>query len=81
MGSASDNAHEAIEQLSEKQNLLANPTEGKMSPQNVALEELQRQIFQLSKELEGQKTKEARELLGREPMLGNSVKERNRARM
>ena len=55
---------EAIEQLSEKHELLATLMEGKMSLQKVATEEFQRQIFQELQELEEQKTKEALVLLG-----------------
>ena len=50
--------------LSEKQDLLANLMEGKISLQNVAPEKFQEKIFQELKGLEEQKTKEALELLG-----------------
>ena len=72
---------EAIEQLSEKQKLLATLMEGKMRLQKVAPEEIQRQIFQVLIELEEQKTKEVLEQLGRKHKLGRLEKERNRARM
>ena len=71
---------EAIEQLSEKQELLPTPMESKKSLQKFALEEFQREIFQDLKEL-GQKSKEALELLGRKHKLGKLEKERDRARM
>ena len=48
---------EAIEHLSEKQELLATLMESKMSLQKVAPEEFQRQIFQELKELEDRRQK------------------------
>ena len=72
---------EEIELLTERQELLATPTEGKMSKQKVALEKYQKKIFEELKELQGQKTKEALELLGRQHKLVNSENERDRARM
>ena len=72
---------EAIEQLSEKQELLLTPMESKKSLQKVALEEFQREIFQDLKEFEEQKSKEALELLGRKHKLLKLEKERDRVRM
>ena len=60
---------EAIEQMSEKQELLAALMEGKMRLQQAAVAEFQRQIFQDLKELEEQKTKDAWKLLGRQHKL------------
>ena len=90
MGGAFENAYvpgaglalsEAIENLSEKQELLANLMDGKMSLQRVAPERFQQKIFQELKELEEQKTNEALEQLGRKHKLGKMENERNRARM
>ena len=67
---------EAIEQLSEKQELLATLMESKKSLQKVAPDEFQRQIFQELKELEERKSREALELLGRKHKLGNWEGER-----
>ena len=72
---------EAIEQLNEKQELLATLMKGQMSMQKVAPEKYQEKIFEKLKELEEQTTKEALELLGRKHKLGKLEKERGRAWM
>ena len=72
---------EAIEQLSEKQELLVTLMESKKCLQRDAPERFQKQIFQELKELEEQKSKEALEQLGRKHELGNLEKERDRARI
>ena len=60
---------EAIELLSEKQELLTTLMEGKMSLQKVAPEKYQEKIFEELQELEEQKAKEALGLLGRKHKL------------
>ena len=69
--------NEEIQNLSEKEDLLATLTEGKMVVQKVAPEKYQEKIFEL-KELAELKTKEALEPLGCQHKL---VNERGRARM
>ena len=63
---------EEIELLSEKQEVLVTPMEGKMSMQKLVPEDFQRQIFQQLTELEEQKTKEALELGRREHKFGKN---------
>ena len=58
-----------VEHLSERQEVLAVLTEGKMNMQKTAPEDLQRQIFRVFKELEEQKTKEALELVQKKHKL------------
>ena len=66
---------EAIEQL-EREARIVGHSDGEQEA-----DRFQEQIFQESKELEEQKSKEASELLGRKHKLGNLEKERDRARM
>ena len=72
---------EAVEQLSEKQDLLATLMESNKSLQKDAPENVHEKIFQELQELEEQKSKEALELLGHKHKLGKWKKERNRARI
>ena len=71
---------QAIEQVSERQELLAALMESKKSLQKEAREEFHRQIFQEFKELQEQKSKESLELLGEKHRLERLKKERGRAR-
>ena len=68
-----------VEQMSERQELLATLMESKKSLQKDASVEFQRQILQELKELEKHKSKEAMELLGQKHRLDKLEKERERA--
>ena len=68
-------------QGSEKHDLLAILTEGSISMQKVALEKPQEKMFKELEELEGQKTREALEQLGRKHKLVKLENERDRTRM
>ena len=72
---------EEIEQVSEKQELLASLMESKKCLQKDAPERFQEQTFQELKELEEQKSIEAVELLGRKYKLRKLEKGRDRARI
>ena len=71
---------EDVEHLSERQEVLAIPMEGKMNMQKAAPEDFQRQIFEELRELEEQKTKEALELVQRKHQLFSWEGERDSAR-
>ena len=71
---------QTVEQMSERQELLAALMESEKSLQK-APQEFQRQIFLELKELEEQKSQEALELLGQKHRISKLKKERERARM
>ena len=70
---------QVIEQMSERYELRAALVESKTSLEKDAPEKFQEKIFRELKELEGQKSKEASELLGRKHKLEKLERERDRA--
>ena len=62
---------ETIEQLSEKQELLATLMDGKMSLQKVALEEFPRQIFQELARVGGAEDERSTGVVGTQAQVGN----------
>ena len=71
---------QAIEQQSERQELLVIVMERKKALRKEALEEFHKQIFQEIKDLEEQLSKEELDLLGKKHSLGRMKKEREHAK-